>query len=108
MVAKINQEDDSGSWINEFEETHGASHIYLTSFYFIVTTFTTVGYGDIGIGSSSEKIFCIFFMVMGIVSFSLATGTLTSIIKTYDSQNFVLKEKNSILDKISKEYSFPP
>jgi glutamate mutase epsilon subunit len=59
--------------------------IYLTSFYFTVTTITTVGYGDISGHTDSERIFCIIIMVAGVISFSLASGTLTSIIKNYDS-----------------------
>ena len=49
--------------------------------YFTVTTITTVGYGDIsGNQTQSEKIFCIFIMVAGVIAFSFASGSLASII----------------------------
>jgi Ion channel len=54
--------------------------LYITSFYFTVTTIMTVGYGDITANSSLEKIICIFLMLIGVVAFSFATGAISSII----------------------------
>lgn len=45
---------------------------YLTAFYFTITTITTVGYGDISAGTFTEKIGCIFLMLLGVISFSFA------------------------------------
>ena len=52
---------------------------YITSFYFTITTITTVGYGDISAGTTSEKIICIFIMLIGVIAFSFASGSLASI-----------------------------
>ena len=60
--------------------------LYITSFYFVVTTLVTVGYGDYTAYSLSEKVMCIFLMLLGVVSFSFATGALSSIITSYDSK----------------------
>ena len=38
---------------------------YLTAFYWAVTTLTTIGYGDIVPITKSEKIYCIFVMLLG-------------------------------------------
>ena len=57
------------------------SELYLTSFYFTVTTIVTVGYGDITPISMGEKIICIILMVMGVIAFSFTTGSLASIIQ---------------------------
>ena len=46
--------------------------IYLTAFYFTVTTISTVGYGDISGGTMTEKIGAIFLMLFGVISFSFA------------------------------------
>jgi hypothetical protein len=40
----------------------------------------TVGYGDITAISYSEKILCIILMLIGVISFSFATGAISSII----------------------------
>lgn len=54
--------------------------LYITSFYFTVTTIMTVGYGDITAFSMIERVICIFLMLIGVVAFSFATGAISSII----------------------------
>ena len=80
------------------------SELYVTAFYFTVTTLFTVGYGDITAHSFEEKIFTIFLMLLGVVSFSFATGTIASIITSYDSQTAMLKEKIATLNEMQIEY----
>lgn len=58
--------------------------LYMTSYYFTVTTILTVGYGDITAYSLSEKFFCILLMLIGVIYFSFSTGALSSIISSYD------------------------
>ena len=57
---------------------------YVTSFYFIMTTFSTVGYGDISGTNNAEKIFCIIVMIVGVTSFAAGTSTLTNLLQTFD------------------------
>ena len=76
----------------------------MTAFYFTVTTLVTVGYGDITAYSIEEKCLCIILMVVGVISFSFATGALASIITSYDSKEALLKEKISTLNEITAEY----
>jgi hypothetical protein len=71
------------TWMADYD----SENLYLTAYYFIVTTITTVGYGDISGQTSTEKIFCIIIMVVGVVSFSFASGALASIMQNYDSKN---------------------
>ena len=75
--------DDSveGTWI-DVEPLHNVSdyELYLTSFYFTIETITTIGYGDFHQVSSIEKIFCICTMILGVIGFSFASGTLASIL----------------------------
>ena len=80
------------------------TELYVTAFYFTVTTLVTVGYGDISAYSLEEKIFAVFLMLLGVVSFSFATGTIASIITSYDSQEAVLKEKIATLNDMQVEY----
>ena len=54
--------------------------LYITSFYFSVTTIMTVGYGDITANSSLEKLICIFLMLIGVIAFSYANNAISSII----------------------------
>ena len=55
-----------------------------------MTTITTVGYGDITGHSPIERVLCIFMHLIGVLSYSFASGSLTSIIANYDQIN----EKN--------------
>ena len=58
---------------------------YLTSFYFIITTFSTVGYGDISATNKLEKVFCIIVMCGGVTAFAAGTSTLTNMLQSMDS-----------------------
>ena len=51
--------------------------IYPNAFYFILTTITTVGYGDITGSTSFEYIFSMFVEFIGLTFFSLLTGTIS-------------------------------
>lgn len=89
--------------MSDYEE----DQLYLTSYYFIVTTITTVGYGDISGGTPTEQIFCIIIMVVGVIAFSFASGSLASIMQNYDSKNAQLNDKMKKLKKIYTEYNIP-
>lgn len=64
--------------------------LYITAFYFTVTTLVTVGYGDITPYSLEEKVLCILLMLVGVISFSFTTGALASIITSYDSKEAMI------------------
>jgi Ion channel len=61
------------------------SELYTVAFYFTVTTIVTVGYGDVTPKNDGERIFCVILMLIGVISFSFITSTLTSIISTQDA-----------------------
>ena len=69
-----------------------------------MTTIVTVGYGDIHAYSVGEKFISIFLMIIGVISFSFATGSLSSIISNYDASQAKLKEKMATLNDIKKQY----
>lgn len=81
--------------------------LYLTSFYFIITTFSTVGYGDISANNTYETIFCIVTMIVGVTAFATGTSTLTNLLQTYDTENKQMEDKIDILNRIYKEYYLP-
>ena len=66
--------------------------MYTVAFYWTITTITTVGYGDITAKNILEYIFSCFIMVVGVIAFSFANGSLTSIISNYDNKNGVYLE----------------
>ena len=89
VVAAMNSQGQSheinrmeGTWLEPWYEVYGNDEngIYAISFYWCITTITTVGYGDISATNTTEMWFCSLMMIIGVVSFSFANGTLTSII----------------------------
>ena len=78
------------------------SALYALSFYWTITTITTVGYGDISGKNTVEWVYCSFMMVIGVVSFSFANGSLASILSNYDESNAELLEKVNILNKVRR------
>ena len=76
------------NWITEKSyQKMSQGQLYLTAFYFTVTTITTVGYGDISGFNMIEKVMCVFLMLAGTFFFAFASGTLTAMISNYDNQN---------------------
>jgi hypothetical protein len=51
--------------------------IYVNAFYFILTTITTVGYGDISGSTTYEYLFSMCVEFIGLTFFSFLTGTIS-------------------------------
>ena len=77
-----------------------SQQLYILSFYFIVTTTSTVGYGDLSASTTLERIFCITVMLAGVTAFTFISGALSSLISNYDTQNAQLNEKLLYLGKL--------
>ena len=78
--------------------------IYVASVYFVLTTVTTVGFGDISGNTVNERIMCIILMCIGVFAFSFSIGSLSSVLSTLDTRKARLKEKMSSLNKIRRQY----
>ena len=72
-----------------------------------MTSFTTVGYGDISAWNAAEEIVCILGMVIGVAFFGYMTSTITDTVQNYDSDNAELNKHLKILNRIMKEYNIP-
>ncbi|CDW85371.1 cation channel family protein [Stylonychia lemnae] len=83
------------------------SELYLAAFYYTIVIVTTIGYGDITVRTPIEQVFCIMLLVVGVVSFSFAIGSLSSILSSLDAKAAKLKEKLQILSEIQSEYKIP-
>ena len=102
------EEGDANSWMTEEYREMSDGDKYMTSIYFTITTITTVGYGDISGGTFSEKIAACILMLLGVISFSVASASLASIFASFDNDDeAALKEKMILLRKLQAEYNLP-
>ena len=78
-------ENESGGWLDD-PSLAGYSDFdkYITACYFIMTTISTVGYGDISASTRLERFFMIILMLIGVSSFTFISGALSSILSNYD------------------------
>ena len=89
----------SSGW--EAGDTTGTSTtaaVYVAAYYFCFTTITSVGYGDIGPRSTTERIFCICLEAIGGCLYALVIAEITSIVTQKDAN---LKMTSERLDAIS-------
>jgi voltage-gated potassium channel len=63
------------------------------SYYFIVTTLTTVGYGDIVGVSQSEYIFQMIIEFLGIFLISILMGTINGIVEQEPTLQDIVEER---------------
>jgi hypothetical protein len=81
-ITDDNTIDYTGTWIMLSDDIQKLDEwgLYWTSFYFIIATITTVGFGDLRADNYIERSLCIVIMIIGVISFSFATGSLSSIL----------------------------
>ena len=76
------------------------SKIYMTSLYHIITSVTTVGYGDITPRSFREYIFQLIILLIGIVAYSWMVSSFSNYIKKNSEKYIEYENKLRILEDI--------
>lgn len=97
-----------GTWLEEFLTMECTkADLYVNSFYWTITTITTVGYGDIFGIMPQEKVFSMFIMLIGIISFSFVSGSVASILTTAGVQNAAHHSKAKTLQAMYQRKVIP-
>ena len=104
MIAKL-QDFNEDTWVVRFGyDGQPVFTQYVACFYFIITTITTVGYGDFNAKTEFEMIFCCVLMIIGVIAYSISISSFTSIIAAQDKKSAEFKNKLNVLDAIRKQY----
>lgn len=99
---------NENSWMLKYSMLEKPNtEIYIACIYFVFTTFTTVGYGDIVPSTISEKIFTMALMGFGVGLYSYMISALSSSISKRDEVIESLKARNKRLKSLFREINLP-
>ena len=85
-------------------EKESIFNLYIESLYFLVTTLTTVGYGDITCSSFGERIFQIILLAVGSIFYSYIISTIGNYIKNDSHAKIKFNDDLNILENIRIAY----
>ena len=98
-------DDTNMNWIviNKMEE-EGLFDLYIISFYFVMQSVTSCGYGDIASRTNSELIFRIIIMSTGVFLYGIFSGRIVDYRSQVMAHEEVRVKKMQALDKVCKNY----
>ena len=82
--------------------------LYLISFYYLITTMTTVGYGDIVSSSFNEIIFQLILLSVGIIIYSFIVSSIGNYVKNENHASMKFDKDEAILEGIRISYPNMP
>lgn len=100
------QFESGESWTDSVAFPSGSSlGMYITSFYWAITTICTVGYGDVHSVTDTERIFNILWIFTGVAFYSYTVGTLTNIISSNNLKKSQISNQFEFISEFSKTKS---
>ena len=76
--------------------------IYIYALYYIISTVTTVGYGDVSTYTCLERFFGIFILIVGIMGYSLALTSVSGYINKMNSKAENYQENIRFLENLKE------
>ena len=84
------------------------AHIYMVSCYFMITTITSVGYGDITCVSIAETIYQIIVLTIGVIAYSWVVSTIGNYVKNETKAAIKYNKDVGLLEEIRISYPKMP
>jgi hypothetical protein len=107
-IGKIDEESTENWIFRHHIDDLSDYDTYVSSIYFVFTTLTTVGYGDITPMTNTEKCFTMILMGFGVGYYSYVIGSLSSSIKNSDQAALAIKSKYQGFKEFSKLIELHP
>lgn len=93
------------NWVLQYGQIDSSElSLYISSLYWVITTLSTVGYGDIKPANSTERGMCIFVMLLGVFFYSYTVGTISTIMSGLNRERQKVNNKLLILQEIKSEF----
>ncbi|CAG9334939.1 unnamed protein product [Blepharisma stoltei] len=102
MTGKLD-DFDPDSWIvtNDYLDKNSYTK-YLAAFYWAMTTFTSIGYGDIYASTIPEKIVAILWMAIGVYFLSFSISNIAKLFEESDTKTRILDKKMAVVEAYIK------
>ena len=85
-------------------DSYSFHHIYIASLYYVMTTLTTVGYGDIIVVTQYERFYQILLLIVGTCAYSWILTFISNYIKKKNEKYIDFENKLNILGEIKISY----
>jgi CRP-like cAMP-binding protein len=107
FLARLQDFDDS-TWLGPKVQGMTTFQRYVTSLYWSIVTFCTVGYGDFSPSNSSEMLFGSLFMIINIVVAAWIIGSITLLIVKGDEKTGEYRDTLETLHQYGAMHQFDP
>ena len=104
----IGSEQGGDNWMTLAElDAAPNDQLYLVSLYWVATTITSVGYGDIVPATDSERMFAVFVQLVGVAWTGLVVSTMANIQASVDREHSTTKQHRRQLEYFVRDARLP-
>ena len=99
---------DPSTWVVRSQlQEESTQALYLVSIYWVFTVITTVGFGDITAANSTERIYAIIVMGVGIAFYSYTISNISSVLASMNQRDLEYKTTLAAINDFATETSLP-
>lgn len=106
FIARRFDFDPDHTWIGGQVNDLNTFEHYVTSLYWSVVTFCTVGYGDYSPVNWAEQIWGMIYMLVNIIIYCWMIGSITLLVVKHDEKTGEYRESLKVLAEYSRMHSF--